>query len=103
MEFSTKASIAGNMRLLEVQQAAFNKEVAIMMSLTVMAVMIVITITVMTIKIAIYCPQGSGTLRQQLTILQGFFFNWAFPEFAKCWPVSNQLRKNVRVLDWPPL
>ena len=47
MEFSTKASIAGNMRLLEVQQAAFNKEVAIMMSITVMAVMIVITITVM--------------------------------------------------------
>ena len=51
VEFSTKASIAGNMRLLEVQQAAFNKEVAIMITITVMAVMIVITITVMTIII----------------------------------------------------
>ena len=35
MEFSTKASIAGNIRLLEVQQAAFNKEVGIMMTITV--------------------------------------------------------------------
>ena len=51
MEFRTKASIAGNTRLLEVQQAAFNKEVVIMMTITVMAVMIVITITVMTIII----------------------------------------------------
>ena len=52
MEFSTKASIAGNMRLLEVQQAAFNKEVVIMMTtITVVAEMIVITITVMTIII----------------------------------------------------
>ena len=42
VEFSTKASIAGNMRLLEVQQAAFNKEVTIMMLITVVAVMIVI-------------------------------------------------------------
>ena len=55
MEFSTKASIAGNMRLLEVQQAAFNKEVVIMMTITVMAVMIVIAITVMTI---IICYSG---------------------------------------------
>ena len=31
------------------------------------------------------------------------FFNWASPEFAKCWPVSNRFQKNVRVLDWPPL
>ena len=22
-------------------------------------------------------------------IIQGVFFNWAPPEFAKCWPVSN--------------
>ena len=21
--------------------------------------------------------------------IQGVFFNWASPEFAKCWPVSN--------------
>ena len=55
MEFRTKASIAGNIRLLEVQQAAFNKEVVIMMSITVMAVMIVIAITVMTI---IICYSG---------------------------------------------
>ena len=32
-----------------------------------------------------------------------FFFNWASPEFAKCWPVSNWFQKNVRVPDWPPL
>ena len=55
MEFRTKASIAGNTRLLEVQQAAFNKEVVIMMAITVMAVMIVIAITVMTI---IICYSG---------------------------------------------
>ena len=24
--------------------------------------------------------------------LQGVFFNWASPEFAKCWPVSNQFQ-----------
>ena len=33
----------------------------------------------------------------------GRFFNWASPEFAKCWPVNNQFQKNVRVPDWPPL
>ena len=32
----------------------------------------------------------------------GCFFNWLRPEFAKCWPVRNQFRKNVRVPDWPP-
>ena len=32
-----------------------------------------------------------------------FFFNWASPEFAKCWLVSNWFKKkNVRVPDWPP-
>ena len=35
--------------------------------------------------------------------LTGCFFNWASPEFGKCWPVSNQFQKNVRVPDWPPL
>ena len=54
MEFSTKASIAGNMRLLEVQQAAFNKEVVIMMTFSVMTVLIVITITLMAIILIIY-------------------------------------------------
>ena len=35
--------------------------------------------------------------------VQGVFLTAPpFPEFAKCWPVSNRLRKNVRVLDWPP-
>ena len=31
------------------------------------------------------------------------FFNWASPEFAKCWPVSNWFQKNIRVPDWPPI
>ena len=26
----------------------------------------------------------------------GCFFNWASPEFAKCWPVSNWFQKNVK-------
>ena len=34
--------------------------------------------------------------------LQGGFFNWPPPEFAKCWPVSNWFKKNVRVPDFPP-
>ena len=34
--------------------------------------------------------------------IQGGFFNWPSPEFAKCWPVSNWFQKNVRVPDWPP-
>ena len=34
--------------------------------------------------------------------LQGVFFNWAYPEFAKCRPVSNRFQKNDRVPDWPP-
>ena len=37
------------------------------------------------------------------TYIQGDFFNWPPPEFAKCWPVSNWFQKNVRVPDWPPL
>ena len=32
-----------------------------------------------------------------------FVFNWASPEFGKCWPVSNWFQKNIRVLDWPPI
>ena len=35
--------------------------------------------------------------------MQGDFFNWASPEFAKCWPVSDWFQKNVKVPDWPPL
>ena len=35
--------------------------------------------------------------------IEGVFFNWPPPEFAKCWPVSNWFQKNVRVPDWPPL
>ena len=35
--------------------------------------------------------------------VQGDFFNWASPEFAKCWPVSDLFQKNVNVPDWPPL
>ena len=35
--------------------------------------------------------------------IQGVFFNWPPPEFAKCRPVSNQFEKIVRVQDWPPL
>ena len=27
--------------------------------------------------------------------IQGVFFNWASPEFAKCWPVSNQFKKKM--------
>ena len=34
--------------------------------------------------------------------VQGGFFNWPPLEFAKCWPVSNRFRKNVRVPDRPP-
>ena len=36
-------------------------------------------------------------------MIQGDFFNWPPPEFAKCWPVRNRFRKNLRVPDWPPL
>ena len=36
-------------------------------------------------------------------MIQGVFFNWPPPEFAKCRLVSNQFEKNVRVQDWPPL
>ena len=35
--------------------------------------------------------------------IQGVFFNWAHPKFAKCRPVSNRFQKNDRVPDWPPL
>ena len=44
------------------------------------------------------------TLSQgDFTLIQGDFFNWASLEFAKCWPVSIQYKKNDRVPDWPPL
>ena len=32
-----------------------------------------------------------------------FFLTGPPPEFAKCWPVRNRFRKNLRVPDWPPL
>ena len=38
-----------------------------------------------------------------IIIIQGVFFNWAHPKFAKCRPVSNRFQKNDRVPDWPPL
>ena len=37
------------------------------------------------------------------SLIQGGFFNWPSPEFAKCGPVSNWFKKNRRVPDWPPL
>ena len=47
----------------------------------------------------------SHTLNNKMdeAFIQGVFFNWTPPEFAKCRPVSNQFEKNVRVQDWPPL
>jgi hypothetical protein len=45
----------------------------------------------------------TGSVEGIYAFIQGDFFNWASPEFAKCWPVSNRFQKNVRVLDWPPL
>ena len=41
--------------------------------------------------------------RSYFNHIQGVFFNWPPPEFAKCWLVSNWFQKNVRVPDWPPL
>ena len=41
-------------------------------------------------------------LTRSISLIQGGFFNWPPLEFAKCWPVSNRFRKNVRVPDWPP-
>ena len=52
--------------------------------------------TVRTQRLSIPAPTGGDKI-------QGVFFNWASPEFAKCWPVSNWFKKNVRVSDWPPL
>ena len=34
-----------------------------------------------------------GTWVAIMWLIQGGFFNWPSPEFAKCWPVSN----------WPPI
>ena len=41
-------------------------------------------------------------IRPYLVWIQGDFFNWASPEFAKCWLECNWFQKNVRVPDWPP-
>ena len=56
----------------------------------------------------LHIPKGVYSLGreapfQNVLVLQGVFFKWASPEFAKCWPVSNRFQKNVRVPDWPPL
>ena len=50
-------------------------------------------------------PQPAWQKRRTWIIphIQGDFFNWPPPEFAKCWPVSNWFQKDVRVPDWPPL
>ena len=37
----------------------------------------------------IYLPAGSKRSDHCCLIHTGCFFNWASPEFAKCWPVSN--------------
>ena len=35
-------------------------------------------------------PQLKGKIVMScIVLIQGVFFNWASPEFAKCWPVSN--------------
>ena len=36
-----------------------------------------------------------------IEVSTGCFFNWPPLDFAKCWPVSKRLLKNVRVPDWP--
>ena len=33
--------------------------------------------------------------------IQGDFFNWSYPDFAKCRPVNNHFQKFGRVQDWP--
>ena len=38
------------------------------------------------------CVPHGTVIKMQVNpsvILQGDFFNWPPPEFAKCWPVSN--------------
>ena len=40
-----------------------------------------------------WCP--SRGLSHSSCYLQGVFFNWASPEFAKCWPVSNRFKKKT--------
>ena len=32
---------------------------------------------------------GNMSMAMRIRIVTGGFFNWASPEFAKCWPVSN--------------
>ena len=32
-------------------------------------------------------------LTRSISLIQGGFFNWPPLEFAKCWPVSNRLKK----------
>ena len=52
-------------------------------------------------------PQGHPTgettrLLSSYHMYRVVFFNWPPRELAKCWPVSNRFRKNVRVPDCPP-
>ena len=50
---------------------------------------------------SIFCCWINATLKSE-NVKQGVFSNWAYPEFAKCRPVSNRFQKNDRVPDWPP-
>ena len=34
--------------------------------------------------------------------IQGDFFNWASPEFAKCWPEVTDLKKILKSQTAPP-
>ena len=36
----------------------------------------------------------------QSIFIQGDFFNWASPEYDKCWPESDWFQKKIP--DWPP-
>ena len=36
-------------------------------------------------------------------IIQGDFFNWDSPEFAKCWSVSNWFKKTLESHTGPPM
>ena len=41
--------------------------------------------------------RNGDTLGPVELIVQGDFFNWASPEFAKYWPVSNRFQKSPRL------
>ena len=52
-------------------------------------------------KVSEYIHQYSVQPNTWPWLIQGVFFNWASPEFAKWWPVSNRFQNNVP--DWPLL